>query len=68
MSEAGFLPVNDGECNGVSGEKSKLISLRVETDVLRRLQALARKQHKGYQTLLKQFVIERLIEEESNGG
>ena len=68
MSEAGFLPVHVSECNGVSGEKSKLISLRVETDVLRRLQAMARKQHKGYQTLLKQFVIERLIEEERNEG
>lgn len=49
-------------------EKSKLISLRVETDVLRRLQALATKQDKGYQSLLKQFVIERLIEEEKSEG
>jgi hypothetical protein len=28
------------------------------------LQELAEKKHKGYQTLLKQFVIERLYEEE----
>lgn len=47
-----------------NGEKSKLISIRVETEVLHRLQALAREKQKGYQTLLKQFVIERLAEEE----
>ncbi|QSO52959.1 hypothetical protein JZ785_03315 [Alicyclobacillus curvatus] len=45
-------------------EKSKLISIRVDVLVLERLQKLARKQQKGYQTLLKQFVMERLDEEE----
>jgi uncharacterized protein (DUF4415 family) len=45
-------------------EKNKLISIRVDVLVLEELQKLARKQQKGYQTHLKQFVTERLDEEE----
>lgn len=45
-------------------KKSKLISIRVETEILDRLQELARKKQTGYQTLLKEFVMERLVEEE----
>lgn len=44
--------------------ESKTITVRFDTDTLDRLQNLAREKHKGYQTLLKQFVIERLYEEE----
>ncbi len=43
---------------------AKTITIRFDTDTLDRLQNLARQKHKGYQTLLKQFVIERLYEEE----
>ncbi|PSR32324.1 MAG: hypothetical protein C7B46_14625 [Sulfobacillus benefaciens] len=43
---------------------AKTITVRFDTDTLVRLQALARQKHKGYQTLLKQFVLERLYEEE----
>jgi hypothetical protein len=38
------------------------------TSTLARLKRLARKRHKGYQTLLKEFVIERLYEEEKREG
>ncbi len=37
-------------------------------NTLARLKRLARKRHKGYQTLLKEFVIERLYEEEKREG
>lgn len=43
---------------------AKTITIRMDADTLERLQELAEKKHKGYQTLLKQFVIERLYEEE----
>jgi predicted DNA-binding protein len=49
----------------VQRKKSKLISIRVETEILNRLQELARKKQKRYQTLLKEFVMERLVEEEN---
>ena len=44
------------------------LSIRFDRDTLTRLKALARKKHIGYQTLLKQFVIERLYEEERREG
>lgn len=44
--------------------EAKSITVRMDQDTLERLQELAEKKHKGYQTLLKQFVIERLYEEE----
>lgn len=44
------------------------VSIRFDADTLGRLKALARKKHKGYQTLLKEFVSERLYEEEKREG
>lgn len=44
--------------------KAQTITLRIDQDTLERLNALADKKNKGYQTLLKQFIIERLYEEE----
>lgn len=44
------------------------VAVRFDEDVLRRLRALAAKKGKGYQTLLKEFVIERLYEEEKREG
>lgn len=40
------------------------VNLRLETDTVRRLRVLAAKKGTKYQTLLKQFVVERLYEEE----
>jgi predicted DNA binding CopG/RHH family protein len=48
--------------------RAKLISVRFEADSLRRLKALARRRGMPYQTLLKQFVAERLYEEERRDG
>jgi hypothetical protein len=42
--------------------------VRLEPEVLRRLKALAARKHKDYQTLLREFVVERLSEEEEREG
>ncbi len=44
------------------------VAVRFDQDVVKRLKALAAKKHKGYQTLLKEFVAERLYEEEKREG
>lgn len=44
--------------------EAKTITIRMDVDTIERLQELAERKNKGYQTLLKQFVIERLYEEE----
>lgn len=44
--------------------RAKNVTIRLDVDTLERLLKLAEKKHKPYQTLLKQFVIERLYEEE----
>jgi hypothetical protein len=44
------------------------IAVRFDQFTLKRLQALAALRNKGYQTLLKEFVVERLYEEEKREG
>jgi hypothetical protein len=48
--------------------RTRSITLRVDEVTLRRIKALAARQHTGYQTLLKKFVTERLYEEEKREG
>jgi predicted DNA binding CopG/RHH family protein len=48
--------------------KSKLISLRLERDLDKRLRNLAKQKGTSYQTLLKEFVLERVYEEEKRLG
>ena len=48
--------------------RTRPIAIRLDRDVLRRLRALAARKGKGYQTLLKEFVLERLYEEEKREG
>jgi len=43
---------------------TKSISIRLEQDLLSRLQKMAKRKHIGYQTLMKHFLIERMYEEE----
>ena len=61
MMKAG--PLEEDEMPSKRTE-ARTITIRMDGDILERLQELAEKKHKGYQTLLKQFVIERLYEEE----
>lgn len=49
-------------------QRTRPISVRLDADVLRRLKAVAAKKHKGYQSLLKEFLVERLYEEEKREG
>ncbi|MGG1517807.1 CopG family antitoxin [Paenibacillus oryzisoli] len=44
--------------------KSSTISIRIDEDLLLRIRNLARLRKKGYQTLIKEFLIERTYEEE----
>jgi uncharacterized protein (DUF4415 family) len=48
--------------------RTQPISLRLDSHVLERLRALAETKNKGYQTLMKEFVVERLYEEEKREG
>ena len=47
---------------------SKSVTVRFEMDVIKRLKGVAEKKQMGYQTLLKEFVLERLYEEEKREG
>src|SRR5829696_2345257 len=48
--------------------RTQPISLRLDSDVLERVRTLAETKHKGYQTLMKEFIVERLYEEEKREG
>lgn len=61
-------PVPEGVLPPPTRSRTKPISLRFDDDVLQRLKAVAETKHKGYQTLLKEFVTERLYEEEKREG
>jgi uncharacterized protein (DUF4415 family) len=48
--------------------RTRPVGIRFDEDVLKRLKALAAVKSKGYQTMLKEFVMERLYEEEKREG
>jgi predicted DNA binding CopG/RHH family protein len=48
--------------------RTKPVAIRFDEFTLRRLKALAALHNTGYQTLLKEFVVERLYEEEKRAG
>ncbi|MBI4729186.1 MAG: hypothetical protein HY775_06735 [Acidobacteria bacterium] len=48
--------------------RTRPIAVRFDESTLRRVKALASRRGIGYQTLLKQFVAERLYEEEKREG
>jgi hypothetical protein len=49
-------------------DRTTPIAIRFDQFTLKRLKALAKLRNTGYQTLLKQFVVERLYEEEKREG
>ena len=51
-----------------SRKRTKNVAVRFDEATLQRVRALAARRHQGYQTLIKQFVIERLYEEEKRDG
>jgi hypothetical protein len=44
------------------------VAIRFGDSTLERVRALAHRRHKGYQTLRKEFVVERLYEEDKREG
>ena len=48
--------------------RTRSVAVRFDDSTLRRLRTLAERRNKGYQTLLKEFVVERLYEEEKREG
>src|SRR5947208_121397 len=52
----------------VAEPRTRPVSVRFDGNTMRRLKALAAKKGTGYQTLLKEFVVERLYEEEKREG
>ena len=61
-------PAIPDEETGLPSPRSRPVAIRFDNDTLARLKALARKKNKGYQTMLKEFVSERLYEEEKREG
>lgn len=60
-------PTGDGDLPAPR-PRTTPVAIRFDADTLARLKALARRKHKGYQTMLKEFVAERLYEEEKREG
>ena len=60
-------PIEDGSLPPPR-ERTRPVAIRFDDDVIGRLKTVARLKHKGYQTLLKEFVVERLYEEEKRAG
>jgi hypothetical protein len=48
--------------------RTTAVPIRFNDDVIARTKALAAKRNTGYQTLIKEFVLERLYEEEKRAG
>jgi len=48
--------------------RTRPVGIRFDESTLRRIKVLAARRHTGYQTLLREFVTERLYEEELREG
>jgi CopG antitoxin of type II toxin-antitoxin system len=64
---AQMAPMNDDFLPPVR-PRTRPVPLRLGDDVVTRAKALAARRHTGYQTLLKEFIVERLYEEEKRAG
>jgi hypothetical protein len=62
-----LAPVPEGELPPPR-PRTRPVAVRFDDATLQRLRLLAERRHKGYQTLLKEFVMERLYEEEKREG
>lgn len=66
--EAFLDEAETGAPEWASPPRTRPVAIRFDADTLARLKAVAKTKHKGYQTLLKEFVAERLYEEEKREG
>jgi len=67
---AGFQRVSDDGDDWLppARPRTRPVAVRFDESTLNRIRSLAARRHKGYQTLLKEFVMERLYEEEKREG
>jgi hypothetical protein len=67
---AGFKAVPEGGDDWLppARPRTRPVAVRFDESTLNRVRLLAARRHKGYQTLLKEFVMERLYEEEKREG
>jgi hypothetical protein len=77
MAERGYSELRAAEAEAERGRplerkrpkgRTTPIAVRFDEFTLERLRALAARRNTGYQTLLKEFVVERLYEEERREG
>jgi hypothetical protein len=64
---AQMRPVREGELPPARS-RTRPVAIRFDETTMRRLKFLAARRGKGYQTMLKEFVMERLYEEEKREG
>jgi hypothetical protein len=64
----GMEPIED-ESFPVLRPRTRPVPIRLSEDVITRAKVLAARRHTGYQTLIKEFIVERLYyEEEKRAG
>ncbi len=51
-----------------SRPRTRPVPIRLSEDIVTRAKVLAARRHTGYQTLIKEFIVERLYEEEKRAG
>jgi len=62
------IPLEGDDLLPPARPRSTPVPIRFNDEVIARAKALAAKRHTGYQTLIKEFVMERLYEEEKRAG
>ena len=67
LDEMGPVPLSEDEASQPR-PRTRPVGVRFDEWTLQRLKRLAVRRHKGYQSLLKEFIIERLYEEEKRDG
>ena len=68
LSEMVPVPLEGDDWLPPARARSKPVQIRFTADTIRRAKALAAERNTGYQTLIKEFVTERLYEEEKRAG
>jgi hypothetical protein len=67
LTQMKAVPLNSEELTARRA-RTHPVAIRFDDSTLERIRVLAHRRRKGYQTLLKEFVVERLYEEEKREG
>lgn len=68
LAEMQAVPEEGDDWYPPARPRTTAVPIRFSADVITRTKALAAARNTGYQTLIKEFVIERLYEEEKRAG